>query len=560
VTHFRTAIAAGTFAFAFAACSSFNGATTPVAGTDAADRFAAAAAHDQTLDVRLRIVIPAPHGVHTDYVSPSTKSLVYVITQAGTAVAGGSGYVNLSPSSPQCTPTVPTACTVTIPLQVSGSGTYAFALATYDAPQTGSSSSAPCTPPSTDGCAGNLLSQDLESQALVEGRLNTVAFTLGGIPAGIKIAPVSPGYLTGGGSGTAFALTLYGAQTQTATVDALDADGNTIIGAGKPAVAVASADTRKLVVVPTSVTSNVYGLRAVTSGRPPVVSPGNVGLTVTATPAENSGGSAVVVSGTVNIQHKIVYVTTQGGAGTVLEYFDDNGRWSVRLDLSPFIWPLALGGIATAGASPAAYVATPTYLASCPPQATAGAQCRVAATGLFAPFGVAADAQQNVYVAQGIGTVLECPAGGGHRDCKVAARFIPLDAAGIALDAARTLYVAKPLSGKVAACPAGGGTFRSCSTKWTVHGAYGIAVTAAGNAFVTSPHAGKLYTCTATGTCSATFSVHDASAVAADAAGAAYVVDQARERIYECTTACTSIVDLSGERLQPRWITVVPAP
>jgi len=299
----------------------------------------------------------------------------------------------------------------------------------------------------------------------------------------------------------------------------------------------------------------------VASGSPAVVTPGNVGLTVTATPTAASGGTALVAHGIVDVRHKIVYVTTQGGGGSILEYFDDNAASSVRLDLSPLIWPLPLGGIATEGASPTAYVAGPFKLHACPPGSTSGRQCARVAGGLFSPLGVAADSQSNVYVANATGAILKCaPTSATHLTCRTTARFLPLDARGVAVDSARTLYVANPLTGRVSKCPENGTSKRTCSTAWRASHAFGVALDGAGTAYVTNPHSGVVAACAPGGSCTDTFSVRDAGAIALDAAGTAYVVDARDEKVFACGTACAEIISLRADRLRPLWIAVVPAP
>jgi hypothetical protein len=152
------------------------------------------------------------------YVSPATASMtVSIVTNPG-----GTSQVNetagLTPTSNGCSSTLAsTVCTLEVSLPP---GSYNAALATYDGAN----------------ATGNELSQgQLIDFTIIAGQANTIALTLSGIPASLQVAgaafPVT-GSLSGG-------FTLYGAAAQKLVVEALDPDGNVIVGPGAPTFTVA---------------------------------------------------------------------------------------------------------------------------------------------------------------------------------------------------------------------------------------------------------------------------------------------------------------------------------
>ncbi|MGD1066646.1 MAG: hypothetical protein ABR975_07500 [Vulcanimicrobiaceae bacterium] len=160
--------------------------------------------------VRFRITVPAKSVAakhrKVAYVSSATQSVVITLLSVdGTPYTGGTVAANLTPTSPNCSGT-PLTCTVTGPL---GVGTDQYLVATYDAPQTSTSPTAP---------AGNALSRATTTVAITEGVANTVPLTLDGVVdhATVAFSPAAVG---------AFA-------TTQATIDAYDADSQLIVGPG----------------------------------------------------------------------------------------------------------------------------------------------------------------------------------------------------------------------------------------------------------------------------------------------------------------------------------------
>ncbi len=164
---------------------------------------------------RVVIVVPAQQAPASStrapqYVSASTQSIT-VQVDAGTPTVQ-----NLTPSSPNCTPGGSgVTCTVTI---VATSASHLFTFTTYDLINAG----------------GNALSVNSVTQTLVAGALTNVNVTLAGIPKTMTITALPlPSIVGNSTSGFQFA----SAVNQTLVVDALDADGDIILGPGAPILA-----------------------------------------------------------------------------------------------------------------------------------------------------------------------------------------------------------------------------------------------------------------------------------------------------------------------------------
>lgn len=148
------------------------------------------------------------------YVSPSTQSIT-VSVDGGPATAQ-----NLTPGSPNCdvpAPLSPLTCTVNIS---AAPGTHTFTFVTYDG---------------LNG-TGNVLSTNSVSQNIVANQSNTVNVTLDGVPKSFQVLPLPS---LGAIQGTATSgFQFLGRETYTMEIDAVDADGNYILGPGAPALRV----------------------------------------------------------------------------------------------------------------------------------------------------------------------------------------------------------------------------------------------------------------------------------------------------------------------------------
>jgi hypothetical protein len=559
-------VAALLLAFALASCAAKDGATPLVPSSASGQNGALAFAGAQKTDVVLRIVVPRPaRPPRGRYISPSTQSLVFVVTQNDAPIKGGSGYANLTPESPQCrggSGSTPLICTVNIPLIVAGSGNFTFAIATFDAVQSGPATQAPCALPDTHGCAGALLSANVVVEMLTQGIVNTVGFTLGGVPASLVVTPVSPGYLRGGGSPPK--LDIWGRDAQEAIVQALDADGSAIVGPGAPSYSVASENPSQLTArtVP-SKAPNIVALQAVTSGYPPVVSPGIVVLDVAVTPAAG-GGITVSFGVPVTIAHSIVYVSTP--LNGVNGYYDGNTQPSARLN--QLLW-IDLQGIAV-GRNGEIYFANPAGgdVIECPSGSTSSRGCRRAFKGLGVDVtGLAIDTHGNLSIANA-SRVYKCPPGSSSLRACSALAFD--DANGIAIGANDNLSIVSSQSNArgngVWSCPRGATNQRQC-TRTTVSAmkpvSFGVAVeTLAG--YVSSFSAvgrGSVLKCTPGWTkCSLSYAGDKPRGIALDANGALYVADGGAGKIEMCPptilNSCRPLISLR----HPAFVTVVPGP
>jgi hypothetical protein len=174
------------------------------------------------------------------YVSPATQSLtVSIVTDPGGASVVNQ-TVGLTPTSNGCSSTLAsTLCTLTIALPP---GSYDAALSTYDGAN----------------ATGNELSQgQLVDFTIAEGQTNAISLTLSGIPASLEV--VGAAFPVHGSQSTGF--TLYGAAAQKLVVEALDVDGNVIVGPGSPTYTLAQSGGSGFTITnPTATTPNTVTL------------------------------------------------------------------------------------------------------------------------------------------------------------------------------------------------------------------------------------------------------------------------------------------------------------
>jgi hypothetical protein len=235
---------AAALALGLAACGG-GGGTMPSSPSVPQSPAPANPSGPQAHAVKAQVVLHIPAKTNTAsqtrqpaFVSPSTSSV-------SIAVNGGAAQsVSLTPGSPNCTGT-PLTCTVPISGGVIGSNTFVFK--TFD--------NASPTP--------HVLSTNTVMQTLTANTTNNINATLNGIPASYSTSLVNPtgifdAVLTGGGSQLVFAQsTVSGAENAQILVTPLDADGNTIIGAGTPTVG-ATGSSPTLAVNPVSATPNEF--------------------------------------------------------------------------------------------------------------------------------------------------------------------------------------------------------------------------------------------------------------------------------------------------------------
>jgi hypothetical protein len=148
------------------------------------------------------------------YVSPATQAMTVAITGPTTV----NQTVALTPTSGGCASTLAsTQCTLQVAL---APGSYTATLTTYDGYNAG-----------TQTATGNVLSTGQNiAFTILAGQGNSIAIALSGIPVQLVLTPLTP-LTTANGSASYH---LIGAGKHPFLVEALDADGNVIVGSGAP--------------------------------------------------------------------------------------------------------------------------------------------------------------------------------------------------------------------------------------------------------------------------------------------------------------------------------------
>lgn len=185
----------------FAGCGGGHGTTLPAAAVPAA--VSGASAPSGSSSVSMVIAIPSATTASTQrspkYLPANVKSMSVVISQGSTQYS--SQTIGLAAGDPGCSAAPPVTCTATFHVPI---GNDTFALTSFDA-------------------SNNAISHALVTKAIVAG-VNALPVTLNGIVHQIAIIPGPPDHSIYEGA------TSKGI-TQTASISALDADGNTIVGA-----------------------------------------------------------------------------------------------------------------------------------------------------------------------------------------------------------------------------------------------------------------------------------------------------------------------------------------
>ncbi|MBV8152230.1 MAG: hypothetical protein JOY59_11770, partial [Candidatus Eremiobacteraeota bacterium] len=225
----------------------------------------------------VRFTIPSTSSMkslHPKYVSPFTLGASITTYPAlAAAPAIPTLVTDLSSGSPACSaPNGQTnadgsrTCNVSVQAAV---GNDFFTINTFDAhPNFGSGS-----PPPPPQVQGNLLATATVQYNVVSGTTNTVPITMAGVPASIVLIP-APGVLVPTNGSSSFAM----------TVNAKDADGNYILGAGQS--------------FPPTI--------------PPAPTPTPAGATPTPTPAPPAFYSQPITLSTMNDPHNVLSFTLPG--------------------------------------------------------------------------------------------------------------------------------------------------------------------------------------------------------------------------------------------------------
>jgi len=528
-------------AASFAGCSGAASVLTPSGQGQRQPDHAKIAAH---------LVFKVPHkkaaARNSRYISPATQSVTINIVGTG-QTATPSGFpttVSLTPTSSGCTSTLAsTNCTLTLEL---APGTYDATIVAYD----GASGS------------GNALSAAQSVPfTLTAGTANTIAITLGGIPARLAVAPASAGYLRGGTGG----LTLYGPAPQKLVVEALDADGNVIAGPGAPTLSVAptTATTALAVASPApAAAANVFTLTAPTTGSPAVVTPGSYPLTVTATAVDQGANPATLPLTTslavpLRLAHSVLYVSTQS-SDAVEEFYDGNtgspnvtitsglhNPEGVAVDANGTLYVANYANYGTVTEYPAG---------STLPSATI-------TSDLTQPTDVAVDANGTLYVANFGDGVEEYPAGSTSPNVGLSANSPD----GVAVDANGTLYVANTLGGaqSIMEYPAGS-TLASLTITSGIGSPQSVAVDANGTLYVANGFNVTEYSAgSVSPSATITGGIGNSHGVAVDAIGTLYVANYDNNNVTEYPagrTQATVTIPSSSLGGHPEYIAVVPGP
>lgn len=328
--------AAGILALAFAGCSSSAGIVPASLMPQDAGR--SVTATHTTLQFVIRVPRRHRHGLVPRYISAGTQSMIVSVQPAGgTAVKG---FVNITPSSSQCSAAPLETLTCTLKLVVK-SGTYTVTVSTYDALQTSASA-----PP-----AGHLLSTNSVAANVKRGKANSIALTLDAIPVSISLAPSSgqPNLVEDGTGG----LRALGGTSSTLLLSAYDADGYAIVGPGSPVLTLAAQAASGGIAVAPATNGNPNAFTLSSTGL------GNALLLAAATPASGTAVSSdVVVSSTFTTSFLAGQVGVSGhgdgtGSGATfsnpagLAYDPDNGDLYVNDYNNCTIRQITSGGVVT---------------------------------------------------------------------------------------------------------------------------------------------------------------------------------------------------------------------
>lgn len=289
-----------------------------------------------------RFVITIPKMSSTSkrpaYISPSTQSLTLVVKQGATTVVNQTA--SLTPTSSGCTSTLAsTQCVLMISL---APGSYTATITTFDGA----------------AGAGNILSSGQNiAFTIVAGQANTVALTLDGVPASYLVVATSSSVT--GSMASGFAIAGIDESPQGFIVEALDADGNTIVGPGAPSYALSvtsgagwtatnpATTTPNNFTVTSPATGSTATIKATASFPDIACSALTTACSTTFTYASTAQTLFVVNCGNVNCTTSsgdkvLIYAPPYTGAPTVVTS-SLNGPVAAALDNSKNLWVVNAG-------------------------------------------------------------------------------------------------------------------------------------------------------------------------------------------------------------------------
>jgi len=294
------ALALTIFAGALVGCGGGGGSSIPHGG--------GGSSQGSLADATLRIIIPqktTTNGTRRPaYISPSTTQLLWSLDGVSQTTVG------LTSTSPGCSGSG-SSLTCTVNFYVApGSHTFTFTL--------------------EDASNKPLSANTTVSSTLTAGAANVLSVTLGGIAQSFSVTSVNTNFATPS-SGAPF-YTMYGNNAVTLTVNALDADGNIIVGSGSLGVTAALTSVPSASPVPATLAAasgNTWTLSSSYAPSNPTLA-GAGALVVSASPYPNSGGATV--NGTFNVQFFVPWLyVAQSGSGKVTTYNEQGTAQSVTI-------------------------------------------------------------------------------------------------------------------------------------------------------------------------------------------------------------------------------------
>jgi hypothetical protein len=468
------------FAAAAAAlfCSACAGGSLPQAQN--ANRAAPATAKTTA---RFTIAIPAKHANRrrrSRYVSPSSQSMSISIAPSAGGGSVVSENLNLNAGSQGCSQSNGSVtCTVTIAVNP---GNYVATVDTYSAINEG----------------GQLLSRgERLPMAIVKNHDNAVALTLGGVPHSLQLS--SGGSAVTGSQNAGFTFSTAGSLL----ITAIDAAGNTIVGAGTPyagsvlagsgwSVQTAPNSPNQLVVTPGKNGSNAtlevsVGYDAATCALSGVVCSATFAGTSKSIPTLFVADCEEHCNRSANPDAVVVYQSPYTGAPIASITNGVYNPVAVAVDSS--------GRLYVANCVTCWVTSTDSVSVYAPPFSDQSAPVATISTGVAFPVGLALDGAGDLFVWNGkLGNVTEYAQPLGNASAPAATITPSSSIAKIAVDSNETLLVLTSAPSVLAYAAPYTGSPVSVTTG--IAGPYSLAVDANGHMFVGSEPACALPPCT----------------------------------------------------------------
>jgi hypothetical protein len=226
------------------------------------------------------------------FVSPSTQSITFSVD------GGVASTQNLAASATNCS-TSNGGVRCSVPLTGLAAGSHSLVLSTFDG---------------TNG-GGNTLGGGLIAFTVVANQANVVSGVIGGVATGAALVPLNGAFAGSFSQGYTLA---WNGHPVTVLAEALDADGNVIVGPGAPSIAMSSGNTSFSVTAASAANTSTISIANVTSGPSKAVL-GQIFVAVTL-----AGGStpALNFQTTLSVVEPTLYALLDTGKVVA---FDENG-------------------------------------------------------------------------------------------------------------------------------------------------------------------------------------------------------------------------------------------